>query len=82
MRWKAAVTELVAASADLMPVLLVGAPLRHLGALYNCAVVIHRGHLLGVVPKIHLPNYREFYESRHFVSGDGTEGGSIVIGGR
>ena len=36
--------------------------------------------LLGVVPKIHLPNYREFYEPRHFVSGDGTDGGSIAIG--
>ena len=54
-------------SADLMPLLLVGAPLRHLGALYNCALAIHRGQLLGVVPKIHLPNYREFYEPRHFV---------------
>ena len=64
-----------------MPLLLVGAPLRHLGALYNCAVAIHRGQLLGVVPKIHLPNYREFYEPRHFVSGDGTDGGSIILGG-
>ena len=45
-------------------------------------LAIHRGALLGVVPKIHLPNYREFYEPRHFVSGDGTDGGSITIGGR
>ncbi len=59
----------------------MGAPLRHLGALYNCALVIHRGALLGVVPKIHLPNYREFYEPRHFVSGDGTDGGSITVAG-
>ena len=43
-------------------------------ALYNCALAIHRGRLLGVVPKIHLPNYREFYEPRHFASGDGTDG--------
>ena len=76
-----AIETIVAGSADLMPLLLVGAPLRHLGALYNCAVAIHRGALLGVVPKIHLPNYREFYEPRHFVSGDGTDGGSITIGG-
>ncbi|MFL5254109.1 MAG: NAD(+) synthase [Rhodopila sp.] len=77
---EAAIDTLVAASTDLMPLLLVGAPLRYQGALYNCAVAIHRGQLLGVVPKIHLPNYREFYETRHFVSGDGTDGGAITIG--
>ncbi|WP_428484835.1 NAD(+) synthase [Rhodopila sp.] len=76
-----AIDTLVAGSVDLMPLLLVGAPLRHLGALYNCALAIHRGQLLGVVPKIHLPNYREFYETRHFVSGDGTDGGAITLGG-
>ncbi len=70
---------LIATSADLLPVLLVGAPLRHGSRLYNCALVIHRGRLLGVVPKIHLPNYREFYEKRHFASGAGT-GGQIAIG--
>ncbi len=75
-----AVDRLVAASAGLMPLILVGAPLRHQGRLYNCALAIHRGHLLGVVPKIHLPNYREFYERRHFASGDATEGGEITIG--
>jgi NAD+ synthase (glutamine-hydrolysing) len=75
-----AIETLIAGSSDLMPLLLVGAPLRHLGALFNCALVIHRGQLLGVVPKIHLPNYREFYETRHFVSGDGTDGGAITIG--
>jgi NAD+ synthase (glutamine-hydrolysing) len=75
-----AIDTIIAGSADLMPLLLVGAPLRHQGALYNCALAIHRGALLGVVPKIHLPNYREFYEPRHFVSGDGTDGGSISIG--
>jgi NAD+ synthase (glutamine-hydrolysing) len=77
---EAAIDTLVAASANIMPLLLVGAPLRHQGALYNCAVAIHRGQLLGVVPKIHLPNYREFYETRHFVSGEGTDGGAIAIG--
>jgi NAD+ synthase (glutamine-hydrolysing) len=76
-----AIETIVAGSTDLMPLLLVGAPLRHQGALYNCALAIHRGTLLGVVPKIHLPNYREFYEPRHFVSGDGTDGGSIAIAG-
>jgi NAD+ synthase (glutamine-hydrolysing) len=77
-----AVGTIVAGSAELMPLLLVGAPLRHMGALYNCALAIHRGTLLGVVPKIHLPNYREFYEPRHFVSGDGTDGLSITVGGQ
>jgi NAD+ synthase (glutamine-hydrolysing) len=76
-----AVAELVMASADLLPLMLVGAPLRHAGALYNCALAIHRGRLLGVVPKVHLPNYREFYEPRHFVVGDGTAGGEIAVGG-
>ena len=75
-----AVGTIVEASVTLMPLLLVGAPLRHMGALYNCALAIHRGKLLGVVPKIHLPNYREFYEPRHFVSGDGHEGGTITVG--
>jgi NAD+ synthase (glutamine-hydrolysing) len=77
---EAAVDTIVTASAALMPLLLVGAPIRHQGALYNCALAIHRGRLLGVVPKIHLPNYREFYETRHFVSGDGQVGGTIAIG--
>ena len=76
-----AIDTLIAASADLLPVLLVGAPLRHQGALYNCALAIHRGTLLGVMPKVHLPNYREFYEPRHFVSGDGVAG-EIAVAGR
>ena len=75
-----AIGDIVAASGELLPVLLVGAPLRHAGALYNCALAIHRGRLLGVVPKVHLPNYREFYEPRHFVVGDGMVGSAITIG--
>ena len=77
-----AIENLRTASADLLPLLAIGAPLRHLGALYNCAVVIHRGQILGVVPKVHLPNYREFYEPRHFVSGSGSDGGETVLGGK
>ncbi len=76
-----AIEAIIAGSTTLMPLLLVGAPVRHQGALFNCALAIQRGRLLGVVPKIHLPNYREFYEPRHFVSGDGTEGGAITIRG-
>ena len=76
-----AVARLVRESAGLMPLLLIGAPLRHEGRLYNCALAIQCGRLLGVVPKIHLPNYREFYERRHFASGLGTEGGTIAVAG-
>src|SRR5262249_49134380 len=61
-------------SAALTPVIVVGAPLRNGGAIYNCAVVLHRGRVLGIVPKSFLPNYREFYEKRHFaVASDATE---------
>ena len=77
----AQVGRLVAASGNLAPVFVVGAPLRVQGRLYNCGLVIHRGHLLGVVPKVFLPNYREFYERRHFTSGEGVRGGVIAVGG-
>jgi NAD+ synthase (glutamine-hydrolysing) len=69
------------ASAELMTVLVVGAPLRHGARIYNCAVVIHRGRILGVVPKTYLPTYREFYETRHFASGAGLTGLEITIAG-
>ncbi|NYF17849.1 NAD+ synthase (glutamine-hydrolyzing) [Microbacterium sp. AK009] len=75
-----AVEGLVAASEDLMPVLVVGAPLRHRNRLYNCAVVIHRGELLGVAPKSYLPTYREFYERRWFAPGDDQRLEDIQVG--
>ena len=77
----AQVDRLIAASKKLAPVFVVGAPLRREGRLYNCGLVIHRGRLLGVVPKVFLPNYREFYERRHFTSGEGLRGGAIAVGG-
>ncbi|GAB2569304.1 NAD(+) synthase [Microlunatus antarcticus] len=77
-----AVGELVAASAGLATVCVVGAPLRHGNRLLNCAVVIHRGAVLGVAPKSYLPTYREFYERRHFAPGDDRRGGSITLGGQ
>ncbi|MDE2578800.1 MAG: NAD(+) synthase [Hyphomicrobiales bacterium] len=73
--------ELIAASAELLPVIVAGAPLRHAGRLYNCALVIHRGALLGVAPKTYLPNYREFYERRHFASGAFIRGETIAVAG-
>ncbi|MBV8347829.1 MAG: NAD(+) synthase [Mycolicibacterium sp.] len=66
-----ALAEVVASSVDLLPVLVVGAPLRHRHRVYNTAVVVHRGSVLGVVPKSYLPTYREFYERRQMAAGDG-----------
>jgi NAD+ synthase (glutamine-hydrolysing) len=63
-----AVSVLAEASRSLFPVLLVGAPLRFEEKLFNCAVVIYRGDVLGIVPKTYIPNYREFYEKRQFRS--------------
>ncbi|GAA2010365.1 NAD(+) synthase [Nakamurella flavida] len=77
----AGLAEVIAASADLLPVIVVGAPLRHRDRLFNTAVVIHRGAVLGVVPKLHLPTYREFYERRQFASGDGIVGQEIAVAG-
>ena len=61
--------RLVEASRGLRPLLLVGAPVHWRHRLYNCALAIGNGRLLGIVPKMHLPNYREFYERRQFASG-------------
>ncbi|WP_229663296.1 NAD(+) synthase [Microbacterium album] len=75
-----AIARIAAASAGLMPVLVVGAPLAHRNRLYNCAVVIHRGAVLGVAPKSYLPTYREFYERRWYAAGD-DERGTISVAG-
>jgi NAD+ synthase (glutamine-hydrolysing) len=76
------VVRVVEASKTLFPILVVGAPLRVTDRLYNTAIVIHRGKILGVVPKTYLPNYREFYEKRHFVSGANTITNEIVLAGQ
>ncbi|WP_454167570.1 NAD(+) synthase [Microbacterium lacticum] len=77
---RAAIDEVVAASRSLRTLLVVGAPL-HLGArLYNCAVVIHRGAVLGVAPKTYLPTYREFYEARWYASGAGAPATTTLSG--
>jgi len=76
-----AIGEITAASAGLSPVLLVGAPLRHEGRLYNCALAIADGKLLGAVPKSFLPNYREFYEKRWFAHGRNIRGKTIHVAG-
>ncbi len=58
------------ACGDIAAIAVVGAPLQVDGLLFNCAVVLHRGRILGVVPKTYLPNYREFYELRQFAPAD------------
>ncbi len=73
---------ILAASAKLRPLLLVGAAVQHNQRLYNCAVAIHRGQLLGVVPKVFLPNYREYYEKRWFASGAGQIGQTVRVVGQ
>jgi len=76
-----AIRTIVEASADLLPVLVVGAPLVHGTRLLNCAVVIKGGRILGVAPKSYLPNYREFYERRHFAPGDDLRGTTTRVAG-
>lgn len=80
-RVEEAVGRIRDASAELSTVLLVGAPLRRNGRLYNCALAIARGRILGIVPKIFLPNYREYYEKRWFASGYGIVGEDLAIAG-
>src|SRR5690606_27965863 len=76
------VARILAASEALAPVAVVGAPVRRGGRLYNCALVVARGTLLGVVPKSFLPNYREYYEKRWFASGAGLTGLEVTLAGQ
>ncbi|UPW08298.1 NAD(+) synthase [Gordonia terrae] len=78
---RAALDEIVAASAGLTPVLCVGLPMLVGDGLYNCAAVIHDGAVLGVVPKSYLPNYREFYEQRFFAAARDAIPTTVSIGG-
>ncbi len=62
------------ATAELDIIFTVGLPLRYFGKLYNCAVFVKNGKILGAIPKTYLPNYNEFYEARYFSSGKGIFG--------
>ena len=75
------VGEIIEASAEIAPVLLIGAPLRHNGRIYNCALAVVGGRLLGVIPKSFLPNYREYYEKRWFAHGREIRGKTITVDG-
>lgn len=79
---EAAIASVVRATMKLATVMLVGAAIPRNGRLYNCAVAIARGKILGVVPKTFLPNYREFYEKRWFASGAGITGMDIDLAGQ
>ncbi|MEM1209776.1 MAG: NAD(+) synthase [Planctomycetota bacterium] len=75
-----ALIDLAKASQELVPLLLVGLPVRHQGVVFNCAAAVHRGQLLSLTPKTYLPNYREYYEKRYFAPGSQLSQGSIRIG--
>ncbi|MCM1151774.1 MAG: NAD(+) synthase [Alistipes sp.] len=77
-----ALEEIVRATRKLPLTILVGAPLRHGTTLYNCAVVLTQGRVLGVVPKTYVPDYSEFYENRWFASGAGIAEEKIEAAGQ
>ena len=77
----AAIETIRAASAGFLPAIVVGAPLRVGGRLFNCAVVIAGGAVRGVVPKSYPPAYREFYEKRHFACGGDAGESDIDVNG-
>ncbi|MGM9481275.1 NAD(+) synthase [Roseateles sp. NT4] len=79
---EAALAEVLAATAELPPVAIVGMPLRVEHRLLNCAVVLLRGRILGVVPKTFLPNYGEFYEARQFCSGEEATVDTVMLLGQ
>src|SRR5256885_11760611 len=75
--------EALLARSRAMPLAaLVGLPVAVDGLLYNCAALIARGRLVGVVPKTYLPNYREFYEARQFTPGDSSPRSAIALAGQ
>ncbi len=73
-----ALEQLLFHSQDIPLTTIVGVPIAYQSALYNCAAVISKGRLLGIVPKIHIPNYSEFYEARWFASGANIADGSTI----
>ena len=70
-------------TAETSLVAVVGAPLRREDRLYNCAVVLGNGRILGVIPKTYLPNYREYYEKRWFSAGGdvSSRDGDLTVAG-
>ena len=79
---EAAVAEVARATAGLRPLIMLGAPLRVGHSVFNAAVVVHRGRILGVVPKSFLPNYREFYEKRQIAPAAAAPAREITLAGQ
>lgn len=79
---EAAIARLAADTKSFNPAVVVGAPLRLNSAVYNCAVFLKGGAIAGVVPKSFLPNYREYYEKRHFAVASDTAAREIRIAGQ
>ena len=65
--------DIASKTSDLNIILVVGLPLEVKGKLYNCAAVIYKGDIIGIVPKTNIPNYNEFYEMRHFTPYESDE---------
>jgi NAD+ synthase (glutamine-hydrolysing) len=76
---EAGLQSLVAASVDLAPMLIVGAPVRAEGGLFNAALVVHRGRILGATPKSYVPEYREYYEKRQFRAARNLIGAELTV---
>ena len=79
---ESALAQLLARTRSLPLAALVGLPVAVDGRLYNCAALLCRGRLVGVVPKTYLPNYREFYEARQFTPGDSSPRSAIALAGQ
>jgi len=77
-----ALAQILARTRNLPLAALVGLPVAVDGRLYNCAALVCRGRLVGVVPKTYLPNYREFYEARQFTPGDSSPRSAIALAGQ
>ncbi|WP_245717332.1 NAD(+) synthase [Nocardia jejuensis] len=77
-----ALERIVAESVELETILVVGAPVRAQGRLFNCGIVIHQGRVLGAAPKSYLPNYREFYEKRQFAAAREALDDHVAIAGQ
>ena len=73
-----AIMHLAEAARGIDMAVIVGAPLTYCNRLYNCAVLLGDGQVIGIVPKIYLPNYNEFYESRWFAPGTDIKPGSRI----
>jgi NAD+ synthase (glutamine-hydrolysing) len=74
--------QLANLTSSLNILIVVGLPFSFAGRIYNCAALVLNGEILGIVPKQHIPNSREYYEKRWFSSGSGVSTGKIDISDR